>query len=424
MGLSFSEFQYSVRSFLASSRDASKFEVLCISVVFLSLPLFEALKNTFSILFLLAWVVQAARLKAFGGKSQFNLLIFGLMLILWISPLFSAYSETITPLNSAPRWSLLAFFVICAAKLDYSAGQLKFLWGVLLIGGVLSVGESFWAWSLNDHLYPELRSVGAVNHSGMFTLVVLAVAIGAIFSRSRPLIVLGVLGILATFTFLIPSRSLISGLATACIIAVSIIIATKQNHSWRIFIISTLGVTAGIVCLFSLPVSEGFRLELIDRISGDDIFSGRDRLINSALAVWDQHPIIGTGWFSFLTATSEEAVRSALEADGKNYNASDYLHHPHGHNLWVTMQIERGLLGVVLVTALVWSYGKFFAHIAWGNFDDRQLDRAVALACLLIVVGFVVAGLGNTTMMNEHGHAGMAFIAVACGYFRRFGYAT
>jgi hypothetical protein len=41
-----------------------------------------------------------------------------------------------------------------------------------------------------------------------------------------------------------------------------------------------------------------------------------------------------------------------------------------------------------------------------------------AIAASLVALGFVTAGLGNTTMINEHGQAGMLVIAIAWGFLR------
>ncbi|WP_449323384.1 hypothetical protein [Rhodophyticola sp. SM2404] len=111
-------------------------------------------------------------------------------------------------------------------------------------------------------------------------------------------------------------------------------------------------------------------------------------------------------------------MRAALEADGIAYDLNVYWHHAHGHNLWTTMLIERGLVGFAMVTILLFLYFRTFLPIALSREQLDPVDRGAALGALLVAVGFAVAGLGNTAMMNEHGHSGMAFIAVAYGYLR------
>ncbi|MCR9069586.1 MAG: hypothetical protein NXH79_12150 [Rhodobacteraceae bacterium] len=86
------------------------------------------------------------------------------------------------------------------------------------------------------------------------------------------------------------------------------------------------------------------------------------------------------------------------------------------------MLIERGLVGIVFVTLLLFLYFRAFLPIVLSRDQHDPVDRGIAVGGLLVAVGFAVAGLGNTTMMNEHGQAGMAFIAVAYGYMRGRGF--
>ncbi|WP_338271559.1 O-antigen ligase family protein [Roseicyclus marinus] len=399
-------------------RSASFLEVCFICLVTFCLPLFEAPKNIFSALFLITWIIQTFRTKSLGVNCVFNWPILGLASVLWVAPLFSAYGDTITPLNSAPRWTLLALFVIGAARLDYSRNQLLLICTALLVGGVVAVGESFWVWHFNGKAYPEFRSVGAVNHSSMYTLVPLAVGLGTLYMRQRWLLMLGLLAVVSTLAFLPPSRSLVGGVTITAVLTVAISIYAVRRWSFRGLLIAIAAGAIIVGGVLMTPPAANLRTELQARITSDDIFSGRGKILNSALAVWDRHPIVGTGWFSFGPATSEEVVREALEADGLEYDPNVYWHYNHGHNLWTTMLIERGLVGVVLVTLLLFLYFRVFLPIVLSRDQKDPVDRGIAVGALLVAVGFAVAGLGNTTMMNEHGQAGMAFIAVAYGYLR------
>lgn len=402
-----------------NNRDASSTELFFLFLVLFTLPLFEAPKNVASVFFLVAWVIQLVRTGFLGFGSPFDLSIFGLTAVLWISPLFSKYGDIITPLNSAPRWTLLGLFVLLSARLNYSRAQLLLLWYALLLGGAVAVFESFWVWHLNSEPYPEFRSVGHVNHSSMYSLVPLAAGIGAIYAREKWLLPLGALVIVATLAFLIPSKSLVGGLAIAAVLAIAgLNLALVGGWSMPRALMASLMSSLIVLAVLSTPPAHEFRLEIAARVTGDNFFSGRDKIWNSALAVWDHHPLVGSGWFSFGIATSEEAVRAELEAEGVAYDPNLYWHYPHGHNLWMTMLIERGLVGVALVTILLFLYFRTFLPIAWSRKALDPFDRGAAVGAVLVAVGFAVAGLGNTTMMNEHGHAGMAFISVAYGYLR------
>ena len=104
---------------LNSRRPAAWLEVVLIAVVLFCLPLFEAPKNVFSVLFLAVWAFRVSSSSSLGSYSPFDRLILGLAAILWLAPIFSDFSDIITPLNSAHRWTLLAAFSIAACRLDY-----------------------------------------------------------------------------------------------------------------------------------------------------------------------------------------------------------------------------------------------------------------------------------------------------------------
>lgn len=402
---------------MVHARSSSWIEASIVAITLFCLPLFEAPKNIMSVCFLVVWCIQAARKRSIGLPCQFNWPILGLASILWIAPHFSEFGDIITPLNSAHRWTLLALFVIFAARLDYSKNQMILILAALLSGGAMAVVESFWIWSLNGKAAPEFRSVGHVNHSSMYTLVTLAAGIGAMHVRANFIQYLGLVATISTLAFLPPSSSLVGGVAVLVILMVGTAVPAIMRWSIRGLVASSVASSLTVFAVLATPAAQGFRSEFMSRFD-ENFFSGRDKILNSALAVWENHPVFGTGWFSFGLATSEEVVRAALARAGSEYDPSVYWHHAHGHNLWTTMLIERGLLGVALVSVLLLLYFVAFAPIAFSRERLDPLDRCAAVGALLVAVGFAVAGLGNTTMMNEHGHAGMALIAVAYGYLR------
>ncbi|MBF9020237.1 hypothetical protein HKCCA1058_05940 [Rhodobacterales bacterium HKCCA1058] len=410
----------------SAERVASNGEVLLLALTLLCLPTLEAPKNIFSVLFCFLFLINSFRFQSFGQNSLYDVPIFGLAVILWLSPLFSDLGDAVSLFGSAPRWTLLAFFVLAAIRLNYSKQQFLLLSAFLVCGGVYAVWESMYAWSFNDKLYPEFRSVGHVNHSSMYTLVTVSVGLGLTFVRYKFFKLLGLSGVVSTLIFLPPSRSIVGGLTISFIIAafIALVVMQKPNSvKLKTGICAVLAVMTVLVGLFLTPLSEDFILEVIMRFGSDEIFSGRDKMLFSALAVWDQHPLIGSGWFSFGPATSEERVREVLQAKGLSYDSEFYGHalyhyYPHGHNLWTTLLVERGLVGVILVTTLLFLYFRTFFPVAVRRDGIDQTDRGAAVGALLVALGFLVAGIGNTTMMNEHGHAGMAFISIVYGYLR------
>ena len=109
-----------------------------------------------------------------------------------------------------------------------------------------------------------------------------------------------------------------------------------------------------------------------------------------------------------------------MEAEGRDYDAEAdrFLRTVHGHNLWTNALIERGLVGLTLFTVLLGLYVWYFWTILRRIDDPNATDRMVVLTAQLVVIGFIIGGLGNTTMQNEHGQAGMMILAIAAGYLR------
>ena len=121
-------------------------------------------------------------------------------------------------------------------------------------------------------------------------------------------------------------------------------------------------------------------------------------------------------------ATDQAVVREELATDGRDYDAEAwrFLHNlDHGHNLWTTLLVERGIVGVLAVTAYL-ALGLFtFARLYRREETNDRDCRAAALLGTLVAIYLAVAGLGNTTMIVEHGQAAMLLVAIAWGASRQ-----
>lgn len=392
-------------------REISYYEICSLYALILSAPLFEAFKNIAIISFIFLYFYKSVQSKKFGIFHPTSVPIFILILLLWVAPFLSSLEDGAKYVLDAPRWTLIGLVAVFASALEYTKRQLNVILLLFLLGGILAVGDAFWSWSQNNRPYPELRSVGHVNHSSMYTAVVFAVSLGVMFTRNRILIILGLLGVASTLIFAFPAKS------TSTFLTIStIFLFFTAFYCWAEFnrFIAVLVVTFTISTLFIwLMLSESnYAFSIVSRFSGSDVFSKRDLILNSALAVWEKNPLFGTGYSSFGEATSADAVQDALSGSGLTYIADDYHHTSHGHNLFTNLLVERGLLGVgstlILLTQYLMLFGKNIKSLPTLGPDARS----ETLAGFFIVVGFIVGGIGNTTMQNEHGLAGMLLLSV------------
>ena len=402
-------------------RQSSLLEVIILAVLLFSLPLFEAPKNIFSGLIILVFLGRGIILRSFGRAAPFEWAIWVLLAVILIAPVTSEYADQVGVFASSQHWLLLGLTAIVAGRLSYGQNQWRVLMAAVIIGGIAAVGESFWIWSINGKEYPEFRSVGHVNHSALYMLGVLAASFACLRDRQRWMWALGIAGIAASFAYFIPSRSMVAMGAGLVVSAVGLSMILRQFLSRAAILGSVLAVAVAFVGMMATPPAQGFRSELMGRFTSSSLLSHREHLFRTAVEVYDRNPLFGTGVRTWNLATDEAVVREELATDGRDYDAEAwrFLHNlNHGHNLWTTLLVERGIVGVLAVTAYL-ALGLFtFARLYRDLADDPDRQAAATLG-LLVIIYLVVAGLGNTTMIVEHGQAAMLLVAIAWGASRQ-----
>ena len=406
---------------LGAVRDATIAEVAILALLLFALPLFEAPKNIASGLIILVFLVRGIFLRSFGRAAPFEWAIWVLLAVTLIAPLTSEYADQVGVFASSQHWLLLGLTAIVAGRLGYSQNQRRVLMAAVIIGGIAAVGESFWIWSVNGKEYPEFRSVGHVNHSALYMVGVLAASFACLRDRQRWMWALGIAGIAASFAYFVPSKSMVAMGAGLVVSAVGLSMILRQFLFRAAILGSVVAVAVAFVGMLATPPAQGFRSELMGRFNAESLLSYRDNILFAALEVYDRNPIFGTGVRTFNLATDEAVVRAELAAEGRDFEseASRFYFQPgHGHNLWTTLLVERGIVGVLAVTAYL-ALGLFtFARLYRDLADDPDRQAAAKLG-LLVIIYLVLAGLGNTTMIVEHGQAAMLLVAIAWGASRQ-----
>lgn len=399
-------------------RHATHLETGLLAAILICLPLFEAPKNAFGLLLLLAYLGQSLRLRNFGRASPFEWPILGLIALLWIAPLTSTVAGQIDLFEEAQRWTALGLVVLIAGRLSPSRGQMTLLIFAVLMSGMAAVGDGLYRFHSFSWVHPEIRSIGAVNHSAMYVIILLAVGLGALLSRERALILAGGAAVIAAWAFLLPSRSIVS-IATALLLTIIWAGLALRGIGARAQLGVALGALVVALAVIVSPFAKEARLEVIGKAQSGIFLAYRDAILRSAWEVADRNLILGSGARSFQAATDPAILAEELASEGRDYaaEAGRFYHADHGHNLWTTILVERGLVGIFLICALLAIYLWYFAR-AYGRIHD-PFWRGLAMAGLLIAAGFAINGLGNTTMQNEHGQTGMMLLALLAAAFAR-----
>jgi hypothetical protein len=374
------------------------------------LPLYEAPKNIFSVLFVFlgGWVAFYRENAAQRFKSK-DLVVWA-FLLLAISPFVagwnSPYMDWPSRLSSAVNWALMPLVALILLVVNFSKSHQLWALRIFCVGAVVSVGEAFYSWV---GPYPELNSVGHVNQSSLYLAFCLIIAALLLIKRTHTFdLALGLAVILSVFAYQGPARSMVGFGASICVIG-SMVVIFCINRKYFKAIVGLFAAGSLIVAwaITQPPRSfgpyEGFKREMDSRLnSGSAIYSQRDLLVNSALEV-ASNSLFGFGIGSYGAAAHSSQIREAVEARGGDWavEQKNYFSSSHGHNLFANLLVERGLFGVAAMA--------FFLSFLMIHFG-RTFQAEVSQIGILTIAVICLAGFGQSTLHVEHGQ--LAFVCI------------
>ena len=356
-----------------------------------TLPILEAPKNLFIVTALVCYLGIKLKRLPFPKMGFVSKAIFLLLLMSSLLPIFWAPVGIGEFLSDSIGWvKYLLFAVVVAGLFAEPAHHRLLLWAIVL-GLALAIVHSAYEFYTTGATYPELKSVGHVNQSAIYLCMGLIIAMflwlaeDSIKLASLPMLV-AVLGCV----LLVPMRSMIATAAVGLALPV-LFLAMGRNYR-GISLIFLLGVFTA--ALSFTPSGVGFISEWTGRITGADLSSKRIELFNAAWLVSSADGFLGSGIRSFGDVVTADRVSAILSDRGEPYVSSDYFYSNHGHGLWTTTLVERGLLG-------------WLAFLALGLTVVHRLIRAPSAEAIGLVgaLGVFIAAvsMGNTTFHNEHG---------------------
>lgn len=364
-----------------------------------ALPILEAPKNVFWGLYAVAWIVNRARRRDFGGPwDSWDTLIFGWIASSYIIAFFAGQPNSEWDgANDVLRYASVLWMT---KRSEYTPAQLSLLLRTAVGATLIALGWALWSW-LGTQQNPalELNSVGHVNHSAIFLAIVFGVALSSLLASNRrnPIFLsvdIAVVIALGTGVFLSASR----GAVLALLLLVLLLGFFFARRSPWIFAIALLLSSA------SLTIAYVTKVEVITKqqanYAADNTLSYRDAIWNTALVAWQKYPWFGVGMDNFDQVTPEQ-IRSWVLAQGKHYDADKYMSISHAHSLYFNTLAERGLLGSMALAVIL---------IAWFATLARSLPTANGSDIEWTVWGsafgawFInaVVGLVNTTLHHEH----------------------
>jgi len=367
------------------------------------MPLYEAPKNVFSVLYVVygGFVgLQGKSLPIFYREVSLSSWLFALLAISpFVAGINSPYAELGERFASALNWSLMPLVALVFLLSNFSRDQILWVLRVLCVGTVIAVVQAFYDWAGS---YPELNSVGHVNQSALYlSFSLIPAGLLALYRQHWADLILVGAALLAVGWYQGPAKSMIGFGASGLVIAgFWVIYCINRSHIKTLAASVVLGAVV-VGAAINMPASsfgpyQGFKQEFDVRLSSQsDRYSQRDRLVNSALEVAGDS-LTGFGLGSFGEATQLQNIRSAVEARGGDWASErgNFFSSSHGHNIFANVLVERGWIGVIAIT--IFLLAMLFVFLKYLKAESSQ-------AGVLTVLVISLAGLGQSTLHVEHG---------------------
>ncbi|MEE9396880.1 MAG: O-antigen ligase family protein [Methylococcales bacterium] len=392
----------------------SNLQFFCLCLLALTLPLLEAPKNIAYVLYLIVWTV---RLSLFGtdgiktGPYDLILAVFvGGNLITSLGAFIKGFS--ISGISDILRYSLIGWMLL---HTSLSNRRVYIILSLLLLSTVMGIGWGYWDLSRGNTEFFELHSVGHVNHSSIFILLIIGSMLPFLFFRKLNLwkyILVGSI-FLVLFGALLEtdSRATIIGFVFILIFYVGMAV---MHH--RKLAILTLALIIGFGGYSVWTPPKVFYKFQSRAHEFENQLTPREKIWNVAWLAWKKEPIFGIGYRNYKDLNANR-VQNWYRESGRNFSDdSKYLYTTHAHNRYLNTLVEGGVVGLFSLLFL-------FVGVGFVLWDKRAIVLKPGCGMTAWLVGFytlastVVVGLFNTTLHHEHAILAMILLVLSYKQF-------
>ncbi len=365
--------------------------------------LFSAGFATIGLIFVLASVIAegivAGRIP--WRRSRVDVLLAAFILVFVIAGWLSPYRSI--AVNVAVLAALTTY--VAFGPLYRSLQRDKnFLRPFLLVWVIGGVGAALWGIHIH-RLAQTAASTPGIPQNALGTTLQVAVPLSiGLFLASRTAwryLVVVIVPTLAVGLALTTSRGAWIGGAFAL---GSFFVLVGLRHSWRAFLILLLiGALGGTyIARAHSPLIK--RMGTILSLSANQ---DRVAMAESALAIFRDHPVIGTGFGTF------SLIYPMYRMPGDPVSPNPV---PFAHNIFLNMAAEGGALGLVTFTAIVvWA---IVAGWQWYGASSAPQERILSAAILSAFAGMMVQQLFDGTILSVHLGAGFWFFVAILAAFK------
>lgn len=365
------------------------------------LPLFEAPKNIFLILFLLLgfWAIIQSRNSWRWLKSDS-------LVALWTVSGFivAAFAKIhAKEWDGAVSMMWLGLLLLVIKKLPVNDREQQGFDHMVLLSTVVTTFYGLWRlWVTQQDKLLELNSVGHVNHSAIYLALSFSLAFALLITHS--VMAKRWLKIWLWVCVLIIGFAILVANSRATVIVMAVI-----AFSFALFWIKRSKVVLLAVALSFTTIGAGMLVtkapivqkQIAESAADPNLLGPRQAIWNSSLLIWRHAPIFGVGLKNY-GKVDWAMQKQWLEQDGIQYVDGDYRAFAHSHNLYLSLLAEQGLFGLLTTLSLLLCIAySLYRHYPQPHDSDTDWCRWLAAVGALEVI--IVNGLFNTTLHHEHG---------------------
>ncbi len=373
------------------------------------LPMFEAPKNWFWGLFVFScWWLSEKDWNKTWLKIDALFLLWVIMAVVsgalgkWLYHFEFNFFDVL-------RFVLLGW---CVSKLTWMTDKRKI---ILLLTIIISTLMTFIQGLLNCPEMGEcieLNSVGHVNHSAIYMLLVFSVVLSALLfmeKQTKYTLLSFIVADIVLFVAITITQSraafLVMLLLTGAMLAIKFLYIEKK---YKLLILVILSVILAI--MYIKPP------EVVNKIMTGTSWAGespRKKLRRFSHYVVKQYPVFGIGFGNFSRLKLEDIKDSVINEKGK-FDEEQFLILSHAHSLYYTYLISGG---IIMLTIMLMFF-LYVLYIAFSLFKYKE-TQWLAIAGGAVVVINLVIGIVNTTLHHEHAMLSMVILGLLIAEYRR-----
>jgi O-antigen ligase len=353
-----------------------------LTLMILTLPISEALKNLGYFVALGGWVLK----RVSRGDLRITFTPIGIFLTIYLlASLLSAAFAFNRSEGFRGAWDVfrpLSIFLMMVNEVD-AVQKIRFYLWLFVVSTGIGVVWGLVSYLMSPRARLEIRSLGHSNHTAWYLVMMLALLISLLlFMDLRPpgkVVVGSITGATLLAVLLTYSRG-----AVAALVA-SLLFLAIPLRKWQP-ILGVAVLTFALVGGLQVRGTPWTRhLEMMTDPDQDISLQDRLKLWKGSVLSLKDRPLLGIG------------PRNFKYLDHQRYG---FTQMPHAHSLFFNVIAERGLLGFFSLMALFGCYA-YQGMRRWPSKDSFGLSTVLWHAAMASFITILVAGVANTTLHAE-----------------------